>query len=180
MRVLKEESIAVIIDIQERLFPLIFQHEWIEKNCKILIQGLKALEIPILVTQQYTKGLGNTIEPIRQAIGEHKVWEKTSFSCFDDSAFSHELTMNHHKFVIIAGIESHVCVLQTAIDLLSNGFTPVIVEDCVSSRTENSKKVAMERLREEGAIITTCESLLFELCRYSGTPVFKAISNLVK
>jgi nicotinamidase-related amidase len=82
--------------------------------------------------------------------------------------------------IIIAGIESHVCVMQTAIDLINNGYHPVVVEDCVSSRSENDKKMAIERMRDEGAIITTCESILFELLRFSGTEQFKGISKLVK
>jgi nicotinamidase-related amidase len=85
-----------------------------------------------------------------------------------------------HDNVIIAGIESHVCVLQTVIDLKRNGYHPIVVEDCVSSRRENDKRIALERMRQEGTIITTCESLLFELLRFSGTEPFKAISKLVK
>mgnify|MGYP003790731227 CR=1 FL=1 len=82
--------------------------------------------------------------------------------------------------MIIAGIESHICVLQTAIDLMENGITPVLIEDCVSSRKENDKKIAVERMKKDGAIVTTYESILFELCRYAGTEQFKTISKLVK
>ena len=103
-----------------------------------------------------------------------------AFSCCDDTGFMNELKTFGKKNVIIAGIESHVCVLQTTIDLLENNYQPIVVEDCVSSRTLNNKNMAIERMRQEGAIITTYESILFELCRFSGTDAFKAISKLVK
>jgi len=180
MRILREDSIALIIDIQEKLFPHIYDNQQIAKNTRILIQGLKALEIPIIVTEQYTQGLGPTIEPINLALGDYRVNEKMSFSCCDDAQISEELALKSKYKVIIAGIEAHVCVLQTAIDLIRNGYTPVVVEDCISSRTENNKKFAVKRMSQEGAIITTYESILFELCRYSGNDIFKAISKMVK
>ncbi len=180
MRIIKEQSVGLIIDIQEKLFPYIFQNELIAKNTITLIEGLKHLGVPITVTQQYTKGLGETIEPVKQALGECQIFEKMAFSCFDDLAYKQELGKLKPKFVIIAGIESHVCVLQTTIDLIGNGFIPVVIEDCISSRTENNKRIAIERMRKEGAFISTYESILFELCRYSGTPEFKGISKLVK
>lgn len=180
MRILKENTVCVVIDIQERLFPHIYQHELLEKNSKILIEGLKALEIPIIVTQQYTKGLGPTIEPINQSLGEYNHLEKMAFSCCDDEGFMQELKKMNKKNVIVLGIEAHVCVLQTTIDLLESDFNPVVIEDCVSSRTLNNKNIAIERMRQEGAVISTYESILFELCRYSGTEAFKTISKLVK
>ena len=106
--------------------------------------------------------------------------EKQAFSCCDEPRFFEDLAYHAPKYVIIAGIETHVCVLQTVIDLINSGYRPVLVEDCVGSRRLNDKAVAIGRMRSEGAIITTSESLLFELLRYSGTEVFKKISKLVK
>lgn len=180
MRILKEDSIGLIIDIQEKLFPHIWHNEQFTKNTEILIKGLKALGIPLIVTEQYTKGLGPTIKPIELAIGDYKVLEKLSFSCCDNAPFSEELALKGKYKVIIAGIEAHVCVLQTVIDLIANGYKPIVVEDCIASRKENDKKIAIERMHQEGAIISTYESILFELCRYSGNEVFKSISKLVK
>ena len=180
MRILKENTAGLIIDMQERLFPFIQNNEELTKNTKILIEGLKHLEIPIIVTQQYTKGLGGTIEPINLSLGNYQHLEKMAFSCCDDTGFMSAINNFNKKHVIIAGIESHVCVLQTTIDLLENNYQPVVIEDCVSSRTLNNKNMAIERMRQEGAIITTYESILFELCRFSGTDAFKAISKLVK
>lgn len=180
MRILAKESVGLIIDIQERLFPFIANNEQITRNTSILIEGLKAIEVPILVTEQYTKGLGVTIEPLKLLLGKTPTIEKMAFSCCDEPSFYEELAMKAPHFVIIAGIESHVCVLQTTIDLISNGYRPVVVEDCVGSRNPNDKAVAIARMRHEGAIVTTYESILFELLRTSGTESFKKISKLVK
>lgn len=180
MRILKENTAALIIDIQEKLFPHIDQHAALEKNTKILIEGLKAIEIPLLITQQYTKGLGTTIASLQESIGEIEHIEKMAFSCCDDENFMVELHKLNKKNVIVAGIEAHVCVLQTTIDLVENGFTPIVIADCISSRNANNKNIALERMQKEGAIISSYESILFELCRYSGNETFKTISKLVK
>lgn len=180
MRILNDNSAGLIIDIQERLFPFIDGHEQVARNTAILIKGLQVLGLPIVVTQQYTKGLGGTIPSLVETLGTDQYIEKMAFSCCDDEGFMNELIRLERKNVILAGIESHVCVLQTTIDLLENNFQPVVVEDCISSRNRNDKRIAVERMRSEGAIITTYESILFELLRYSGTAEFKEISKLVK
>ncbi len=180
MRILKKETAGLIVDMQERLFPHIFEHENIEKNTQILIMGLKILEVPIIITEQYRKGLGLTIPIIANALENYESIEKMSFSCCDSDNFEAELERVNKKNVIIAGIETHVCVLQTVVDLIEAGYQPVVVEDCVSSRNENDKRLAIERMRQEGAIISSYESILFELARVSGTDSFKAISKLVK
>jgi nicotinamidase-related amidase len=180
MRILKDRTAALIIDIQERLYPYIFENEKLTKNVSRLIEGLKIIGITIFVTEQYVKGLGPTIEPVTAILGNHPRIEKMSFSCCDESRVMEGIATSGKVNIIIAGIESHVCVLQTTIDLIHNGYHPVVVEDCVSSRSENDKRIAIERMREEGAIITTCESILFELLRFSGSEQFKGISRLVK
>jgi nicotinamidase-related amidase len=180
MRVSRHESLGVIIDIQDRLFPHIYQHEVLEKNVRILIQGLQLLQIPILVTQQYTRGLGETIPSIAEMVKPVHRIEKITFSCCGESNFLAELTRLNKKFIIIAGIEAHVCILQTVPDLIDNGFIPVVVEDCVSSRKENDKRIAIERIRQEGGIISTYESVLLELCSVAGSETFKSISRLIK
>jgi nicotinamidase-related amidase len=180
MRILREQTAGLVIDIQEKLFPFISENETLANNSGILIRGLQALNIPILVTEQYTKGLGLTIQPLREVISMIPVMEKSAFSCCDDVPFMDKLSSLNKKFIVITGIESHVCVLQTTIDLLERNYIPVVVEDCVSSRKLNDKQMAISRMRKMGAIITTYESVLFELLRYSGTEEFKAISRLVK
>lgn len=180
MRVLANESIGLIIDMQERLYPHIHDHENLTKRTAILIDGLKAVGVKIMVTEQYTKGLGFTIQPLKSLIQDIPVIEKQAFSCCDDHLFSSEFSALEAKNVIIAGIETHVCVLQTTIDLIRQGYQPVVIEDCVGSRNPNDKAVGIERMRQEGAIISTTESILFELLRYSGTEAFKKVSKLVK
>lgn len=180
MRILKENAVGLFIDIQERLFPHMQEMDQLETKLITLTAGLKVLDIPFLVTEQYTKGLGFTILPLKMAFGDYTAIEKTAFSCCDEPRFVNALSASGKKNVIICGIETHVCVLQTAIDLIQAGNQPVVIEDCVSSRNLADKHTAIERMRQEGAIISSLESILFELARYSGTETFKAISKLVK
>lgn len=180
MRIKKEHSAALVIDIQDRLFPHMDQKEEFLRKCKILIQGLKVLGVPMLITEQYPKGLGGTIEEISNHMVQDPVLEKIAFSCCDEpSVMKHSVVLNHTTF-IICGIEAHVCVLQTVIDLQEAGYMAVVVEDCISSRNPDDKRAAVERMRAEGAVISSCESILFELARVAGTEEFKSISRLVK
>jgi isochorismate hydrolase len=180
MRILREKTIGLVIDIQERLVPVMEENEQLVENCSKLIQGLQILGLPLLVTQQYTKGLGETIDEIKSVIPDFQYIEKKDFSCFDEPAFAEKLALSGAKNVIICGIESHVCVLQTAIDLKEAGYVPVVVIDCVSSRSFDNLDLAQERFRFEGIMMTSFESILFELTRSAGAPGFKEISKLVK
>ena len=180
MRITKQNTIALIIDIQEKLFPVMWKKERLLKNCLILINGLKELEIPMIVTQQYTKGLGATLEEIRNAIPGFHYIEKREFSCCDEPSVMESLDQLKAKNVIICGIESHVCVLQTAADLKESKYTPIITMDAVSSRFKNNMELAKDRFRYENIMLTSTESVLFELTRSSASPEFKTISKLVK
>lgn len=180
MRITRQNSAGLVVDIQERLFPVMWEKEKLLTNCLLLIRGLHALNLPVVVTQQYTRGLGETIPEIQSALPEFSYIEKRDFSCGDEPAVVSKLEDTGVKHVIICGIESHVCVLQTAIDLKEKGFIPVVVADCISSRKPESLELAMERFRYENIIVTSAESILFELTRTSTAPEFKAISNLVK
>lgn len=180
MRIIKTDTIGLVIDIQERLLPVIHEKESFLKNCTILIQGLQILEIPLLVTQQYTKGLGETVQEIASLITDFSPIEKRDFSCCGEPGFMAQLSQTGAKNIVICGIESHVCVLQTALDLKESGFNPIIVMDATSSRHPKSVELVKERFRFEGIIMTSTESILFELTRTSAIPEFKAISQLVK
>jgi nicotinamidase-related amidase len=180
MRILRQNTIGLVIDIQERLVPVMEENEQFVENCSKLIQGLQILGLPLLVTQQYTKGLGETIDEIKSVISDFQYIEKKDFSCLDEPAFAEKLALSGAKNVIICGIESHVCVLQTAIDLKEAGYNPVVVFDCVSSRSFDNVDLAAERFRYEGIMMTSFESILFELTRSAGAPGFKEISKLVK
>lgn len=181
MRFLKEDTCLLIIDVQERLFPHIYDNDFLEKNINILIQGVKNLDIPILFTEQYKKGLGETIKSIKDNfVWEFQPIEKMAFSCVDELNFIKQLGTLNKKNVIIAGIETHVCVLQTAIDLKALSYNVMVIKDCVSSRKISDKSTAINRLKQEGVLIGSYESILLELCRESGTDTFKSISKLIK
>lgn len=180
MRILADKTAAVMIDVQSKLFPYTSDNQNLEKNIIKLVRGLQILDIPILITQQYSKGIGDTIESLKELFEDFSYIEKAEFSCIDNVDFQAAFMGLAKSNLIVFGIESHVCVLQTVIDAIAAGYTPILVEDCVSSRNLNDKRIAVKRANEEGAIITTVESLLFELTRVSGTDKFKQISKLVK
>ncbi len=180
MRILKEQTVAALIDVQEKLAPHIHNMEAVIKRQEILVQGLQVLGVPVMVTEQYTKGLGVTVPELKSVLADYAPIEKMAFSCCDDPHFLEPLKDSGRKSVILFGIEAHVCVLQTTLDLLEAGYRPVVIEDCVSSRKESDKLTALRRMQQAGAIISTSESVLFELCRVSGTESFKQISKLFK
>jgi nicotinamidase-related amidase len=180
MRISRNETAAIVVDIQERLFPVMWEKEKLLKNCQTLIAGLHQLHVPVVVTQQYTKGLGETVEGVKSAFPDFEYIEKRDFSCCDEPGVTAKLASLQVKNVLVCGIEAHVCVLQTAIDLKEQGYNPVVVADCISSRTPDNLDIAKERFRYEGILMTSVESILFELTRSSASPDFKAISALVK
>ncbi|NLK74527.1 MAG: hydrolase [Clostridiales bacterium] len=181
MRILKDDTIALIIDIQEKLAPVIYQSEQIVHNTSILIRGLNALEVPMIVTHQYTKGLGMTVPQIREVFGDKFTYsDKSAFSCMDDDNIRKLIEDSGKKNVLLCGMEAHICVLQTAIDLKEKGYNVYLVQDCIGSRREYDMTVALQRAISEGIGLTTYESILFELTRVSGTETFKTISKLIK
>ena len=180
MRLLLEDTMALVVDYQERLMPVMDAKEELEKRSVILLKGLKELGVPMLMSQQYTKGIGMTIEPVTEAVGSSEYFDKISFSCYEDEAIREAIEAAGKKTVLVCGIEAHICVLQTCIDLKAAGYTPVLVTDCISSRKRSDVEIALERAKSEGILLTTSESILFELTRAAGTPVFKVISKLIK
>ncbi len=180
MRILKEDTMALVIDFQEKLMPVMDKAEALEARTGILLKGLRTLEVPMLFTQQYTRGIGMTIPSLFEAAGEEKYFDKITFSCMDDEAIRNAVEAGGKKNVIVCGIESHICVLQTCIDLKEAGYTPILVVDCMSSRKESDKEIAILRAQQEGILLTTTEAILFELTRKAGNPTFKEISRLIK
>ena len=181
-RIVRENTQAMIIDVQERLTPHIYDHENIIKKTVTLIKGLQALNIPIMLNEQYKKGLGDSLPELRDVLeGDNaKSFEKVTFSACDNNDTWHHLAQQNRSTVLLIGVEAHVCVLQTALDLLDNGMQPVIIGDAVGSRFPYDKKQAIRRIRRAGGIISTVETILFELCRSSEDPAFKTILNLIK
>lgn len=176
MRIEREHTAAIVVDYQEKLVPVMNEKDKLLHNSCILLEGLKILDVPMVITQQYTKGLGMTVEEITEAAGTSEYIDKISFTAFDCV----KDRLSAKKYVIVCGIEAHICVLQTVIDLKEAGFVPVLVADCISSRKEADKQVAIERARQEGAILTTYESLLFELLKVAGTETSKKIQKLIR
>ena len=181
MRLLAEDTMALVIDFQERLVPVIHNSEELLHNTQILLKGLQTLGIPMVVTQQYTKGIGMTVPTLSEIFGEEFVYnDKITFSCAEDDVILKKIEEAGKKNIIVCGIEAHICVLQTVIDLIAKGYNVVLVENCVGSRKESDRQVGIKRAATEGAILTSYESILFELTRVAGSEVFKIISRLIK
>lgn len=171
----------LIIDIQERLLPAMEEGNHVVARTKVLIKAAEALLLPITMTEQYPKGLGQTVAQIANPAAQ--VFEKTSFSCWRDPALKKHF-INHHEtgrpLVIIAGLEAHVCVLQSAMDLYTAGFGVFVVGDATSSRKQESADLAFERLRQAGIPVINTEMAVFELLGKAGTAEFKALSPLIR
>ena len=183
MRILPEETQCMIIDMQERLMPAMNNRKACEDRALMLIRGLRVLEIPMMITQQYTKGLGGSIPEVYEAAGTTEYFDKRTFSCTRDEAILAALEAGRaegRKNVLVCGTESHVCVLQTCIDLKALGFQPILVTDAIASRKKTDKKMALQRAIQEGILLTTAEAVLFELTVDSRHPKFRQISALVK
>ena len=164
--------------------PVIDRHAEVAANIEKLIRGCHVLDaIPVVVTEQYVKGLGGTIEPVRRALEEtagYQPLEKACFSAQGNGEFVAAMRMLRKKQVIVAGVEAHVCVYQTVTDLLGAGYDVTIVADAMSSRMPENRELAIRRMTAEGAHLSSTEMVLFELTVNSGTDEFKAISKLVK
>ena len=180
MLIKAENTAAIIVDVQEKLMPAMFNQEEVERNVNRLVAGLKLLEVPMIVTQQYTKGLGETVPAMKEAIGAFEPMEKTVFSAMGCDAFVEWVKAQGKKTILVCGVEAHICVLQSIIDLIGEGYRVFIVADCVGSRVVYNKEYAIQRAVQEGAFVTTCEGALYEMTQGAGTPHFKAISKLTK
>ncbi len=174
----REDSRLLLIDMQEKLVPVIERHEDVTANCRKLVAAAKLLDVPITVTEQYPKGLGSTISALADAVPQPI--EKIDFSCSNclNWGLAQDDPADRFK-VVVTGIEAHVCVLQTVFDLLSSGFRVYVIADAVGSRKPFDRDIALQRMAAGGAILTTTESVLFEWCQRAGTAEFKQISKLV-
>ena len=178
MRIEREKSQVLVVDIQEKLFPHMENQEVLKEKIITLLEGTKVLAVPMMAARQYPKGLGDTIEELGSNFTQY--YDKMTFSCCGSEHLLEALHKTGRKNIIITGIEAHVCVLQTVIDLKALGFTPIVVVDAIGSRERQDYDIALKRMEYEGAVLTTVESILFELCHTAGTEEFKKISRLVK
>ena len=179
-RIVRAKAALVVIDIQERLLPTIFESERVVRNTVRLIKGARVLGIPVLVTEQYKKGLGATTQAVAAEIADLPLLEKLAFSACGATGFERTLKKKKISDVILCGIEAHVCVSQTCLDLLDNGFRVFVVVDAMSSRTTENHFIAVERMRDAGGVVVSTEMVLFELLKKAGTDEFKQILTLVK
>ena len=176
----REDTVLVVVDVQERLLPVIHGHEALLANIVRLVRGAQILEVPVICSEQYPKGLGPTVGQLAEALAGVDRQEKITFSCLRDDGLARTLENTGKSTLLVCGIESHVCVTQTVLDAIEKGLSVHVAADAVSSRNPENKRTALERLAAAGATITSTESALFELLGRAGTEQFKAISRLVK
>lgn len=176
----KDDTLLVIVDIQTKLLNVMFEKERLISSCRKLIQACTLLEVPMVMTEQYPKGMGPTDPQILEVLGDEGAIEKLSFSCCGASDFNGRITGLGKKQIVVIGIEAHVCVLQTVHDLLHKKYLVYVPYDAVSSRKEADYKNALDRMRHAGAVVVSVESAVFELLEKAGTPAFKEASKLIK
>jgi nicotinamidase-related amidase len=172
-----DQCALVVVDIQEKLLPPIFNKDLLVKNSQLLIRLAKILSIPIMVTTQYSKGLGPTVSDIASLLSEVPGTDKMEFGCFGSEQFRARLKLlpGERNTVLLCGMESHICVMQTALGALNEGYLVHVASDAVGSRAEWNWKIGLERMKAAGAVISSTEMMMYELLRCSGTPAFKEL-----
>lgn len=176
----KENAALLIVDMQERFVPVISNFQQIEQNISRLLKGCKILDVPIFITEQYPQGLGWTIKSIRDNTNGVVPIEKLHFSAADEKRLMKLLFASGRKQIIIVGIETHVCIVQSALDFQHLGFYVHVVADATSSRDPQNREIALQRMAQHDITITCTESVLFELLHVAGSEEFKKISALLK
>ena len=173
-----EDTALLVVDIQEKLLPKIMQAGEVLRNASFLVNAAKALGVPVIATEQYPKGLGPTVEPIRGLLTT--VWEKKTFSAVGEGGALDFLKSDARIKVVVVGIEAHICVMQTVLDLLNQGFHVFVCVDAVSSRYAIDVKIALKRMQQAGAILVTAETCVYEWLETAANPAFKEISGMVQ
>jgi nicotinamidase-related amidase len=177
-----EQCALIVVDLQEKLLPPIWHKEQMVKNAQLLIRLADILKIPAIVTTQYAKGLGNTVPEIASLLPESAPIDKLMFSCFGSDVFCSLLKRlpGERTTVLLCGMETHICVMQSALDALREGYVVHVASDAVSSRAEWNWHVGLDRMRAAGAVISSTEMIIYELLRSSGAPAFKALLPYLK
>lgn len=175
-----ESSALVIVDVQERLMPAVVEPGRVLRNIDVLLKASGELKVPVLVSEQYPKGLGPTVAAVRNALPPDSVVEKITFSSAGSPAFMDRLVGLGRKQIVLLGAETHVCVLQTALAVAAADFDVFLVADACSSRTKENIELAIARMRANGIEIVSTEMVVFEWMERAGTPSFKIISQLIK
>jgi nicotinamidase-related amidase len=177
-----ETCALVVVDIQQKLLPPIFNKEALVKNSQLLIRLAKILDLPIMATTQYSKGLGGTVPEIASLLGDVAIDDKLEFSCFGSDHFRSKLKSlpGNRNTVLLCGMEAHICVMQTALGALNQGYLVHVASDAVGSRAEWNWKIGLDRMKAAGAVISSTEMMMYELLRCSGTPQFKELLQHLK
>ena len=177
-----ERCALLVVDIQEKLLPPIFQKEQLVRNSKLLIRATGVLKIPAIVSTQYAKRLGATVPEVASLLPETEAIDKNLFSCFGSDVFCTLLKRlpGNRNTLLLCGMESHICVTQTALAALREGYLVHIASDAVSSRTEWNWKIGLDRMRDAGAVISSTEMMIYELMRSSSSPAFKEMLPYLK
>lgn len=183
MRLSERDTFLLVLDVQERLAPAMLPERGgpLMENLRRLGEARKVVDLPVVVTEQYPKGLGPTVEPIRDAFEGVTAVDKVEFSAWQGEKTRQAIeALAGRRCAVIAGMETHICVYQTAHDLLEAGFQVHVLADAVTSRTEQNYQIGLDLIREAGGIVTSTEVVLFDLLRRAGTDAFKTISKLVR
>jgi len=177
-----EQCALLVVDMQEKLLPPIWEKERLVKNAQLLIRLAGILKIPALVTTQYAKGLGNTVPDIASMLPDSPAIDKLMFSCFGSDVFCSLLKRlpGQRTTVLLCGMETHICVMQTALGALREGYLVHVACDAVSSRTELNWRIGLDRMRAAGAILSSTEMMIYELLRSSGAPAFRELLPYLK
>lgn len=177
-----DQCALVVVDIQQKLLPPIFNKEFLVRNSQLLVRLAKILSIPTLLTTQYSKGLGATVPEIASLLEGTEAIDKMEFGCFGSSLFRSALKAlpGNRNTVLLCGMETHICVMQTALGALNDGYLVHVASDAVGSRAEWNWKIGLDRMRAAGAVISSTEMMMYELLRCSGTPVFKELLPYLK
>lgn len=176
----KTDALLLIVDIQEKLASAMKKRSKIVANCQHLIEAARLLDIPILLTEQYPKGLGHTVPEIKEVLPSCDPVEKTTFDCCMDDHFMAKLSAEKRQTIILTGMEAHICVLQTCLTLIKQGYDVHVVRDGVCSRTKDNFLAGLEFMRDAGAVISCTETVLFQLLEKAGTEEFKTIAKRIK
>jgi nicotinamidase-related amidase len=172
----------VVVDIQEKLLPPIFDKETLVKNSQLLVRLARILSVPVIVTTQYRKGLGAVVPEIASLLEDAPEIDKLEFSCFGSDQFRSGLKSlpGNRNTVLLCGMETHICVMQTALGALNEGYLVHVASDAVGSRSEWNWRIGLDRMRAAGAVISSAEMMMYELLRCSGTPQFKELLPYLK
>ena len=180
MRLSTETSLLIVIDVQEKIFATMYEQKRVKDNIVRMVEGAKILKVPIIWTEQYSKGLGPTIPELKSALKGHTCYEKITFSCADDDQILKAVEKVKPKDILLCGIEAHVCVYQTAVELIEMGNAVHVVVDAVMSRYKSNHEVALRKMEQVGVNITSVEMALFELQGTAKGETFKPIAALIK